>query len=514
MSEQGTQAFDYGSLLYGRNDIYSGIDEITADNVIEELNSVLVIHAKNYLAEDYLYWYRRGLQDIRYRQKEVRPEIKNIVTENHAAEIVDFKNGYFLTQPAYYIARNENRTTTKNVEKLNEYLYRSGKQQVDNEITDWFHTVGKAALYIEPNNDKNTPVNVYALDPRSAFVVYSLRPGNEPIMGVNIVTNDKKVTFDVYTKDKYFKISGGVTGIAITQYPNFFATAIKVEEERINVLGEIPIIEYRYNSVNMGSFETVLPLLNTINTVMSNRIDGVEQFIQSLAIAVNCEFEDEKTTANDIRKAGMLVLRSIGENKADFKILSEQLNQSETQVLVNYIYKQILTICGMPDTTKGGFSSSDTGAAVLARDGWFQADNIARNTEDEFKKSNRRFDKIFLDILRKKINLKLDITDFELQFVRNETANVQSKAQACQTLLAAGMSPILAFGKSGISNDPVADVEMSKPYLNMIWGDPFKEETVTNTNDNTVEKMPFTEGEANITESDNDNGENDTGGAV
>ena len=89
MSEQGTQAFDYGSLLYGRNDIYSGIDEITADNVIEELNSVLVIHAKNYLAEDYLYWYRRGLQDIRYRQKEVRPEIKNIVTENHAAEIDD-----------------------------------------------------------------------------------------------------------------------------------------------------------------------------------------------------------------------------------------------------------------------------------------------------------------------------------------------------------------------------------------------------------------------------------------
>ena len=514
MSEQGQRQFEYGNLLYGRNTIYSSVDEITADNVIEELNSVLVIHAKNYLAEDYLYWFRRGLQDIRYRTKKVRDDIMNIVTENHAAEIVDFKNGYFLTQPAYYIARNENKTTTKNVEKLNEYLYRSGKQQVDNEITDWFHTVGKAALYIEPSNDKNTPVNVYALDPRSAFVVYSLRPGNEPVMGVNIVCNDKKVTFDVYTKDRYFKISGGVTGIAITEYPNFFATAINIEEERPNILGEIPIIEYRYNTVNMASFEAVIPLLNAINKVMSNRIDGIEQFIQSLAIAVNCEFEDENTTANDIRKAGMLCLKSIGENKADFKILSEQLNQSETQTLVNYMYKQVLTICGMPDTTKGGFSSSDTGAAVLARDGWFQADNVARNTEDEFKKANRRFDKIFLDILRKKVNLKLDTTDFELQFVRNETANVQSKAQACQTLLAAGLSPILAFGKSGISNDPVADVEMSKPYLNMIWGDPFKEEITTDNTDTTTIETPFTEGEAEIVESDSDNGENDTGGAV
>ena len=34
------------------------------------------------------------------------------------------------------------------------------------------------------------------------------------------------------------------------------------------------------------------------------------------------------------------------------------------------------------------------------------------------------------------------------------------------------MHPELAAAKSGISNDPVADMEMSEPYLKLIWGDP------------------------------------------
>ena len=35
------------------------------------------------------------------------------------------------------------------------------------------------------------------------------------------------------------------------------------------------------------------------------------------------------------------------------------------------------------------------------------------------------------------------------------------------------MHPELAASKSGVSNDPVADVQMSEPWLKMIWGDPF-----------------------------------------
>lgn len=465
--------------LFGRRKIYSTQENITRENVVSLLNDVLPMHCQNMLEMDYLYWYRRGVQPVLSREKTVRPEINNKVVENHAAEIVSFKNGYFLTQPAFYISRREDRATNDKVKRLNEYLYVSGKQQADNQVADWFHTVGVGAVYVAPGRDEKSPVKAYALDPRSSFVVYSRRPGNEPVMGVNIVlTGEKdgsmaKAVFDVFTHERVFHVLGGITGRIVTGDP-VFGTAISVESEEINHLGDVPIVEYQYENNRTGAFESVIPMLNAINNIQSNRMDGIEQFIQSLMIFYNCQLGEDETgaqiTPQYIREAGAIFLKSIGQDKADLKILSEQLDQTQTQVLVDNLYEKVLTICGMPSTTKGGSSTSDTGAAVLYRDGWYQADTYARNTEDLFKEANRRFDRIMVNILNRKTDLSLTEDDFELQFVRNETANILVKTQSALNLKELGFSPELAFAKSGVSNDPIADVENSRKYIDAKWG--------------------------------------------
>ena len=492
--------------MFGRLDIYASYDDINEENLIAEVNEALVYHVRNMLEEEFLYWYTRGVQPILNRKKEVREDILNIVQVNTAAEIVDFKNGYFLTQPCSYVSRRKGVQTK--VKKLNEYLYRSGKQDADNEVSDWFHRVGKAPLFVEPSEDNEVPFRAYALDPRSAFVVYSLRPGNKPVMAVNLVTVDGVAKLDVFTENMVYHLTGTVVGKMITTEKNhdYMVTATTLDYSEPNVLGYIPIIEYRYNSINTSAFELAIPLIDEISNLTSNACDGVEQFIQSLAIAVNCEFP-ENTTIADIRRAGMIVLRSIGENKADFKVLSEQLDQTQTKTLTDNLYDEILRICAMPSRNTSGSSTYDTtGAAVLANFGWYQADAAARNTEDLFKKSNRQFDRIIVEILRRKGLLDIDLNDFEIQFVRNETANVQSKAQAFQTLMAAGLHPELAAAKSGISSDPVKDMKMSEKWLEMIWGSPDKVVEAEQTGGG--------QGEAEIVESNNDNGENDTGGAV
>lgn len=492
--------------MFGRLDIYASYDDINEENLIAEVNEALVYHVRNMLEEEFLYWYTRGVQPILNRKKEVREDILNIVQVNTAAEIVDFKNGYFLTQPCSYVSRRKGVQTK--VKKLNEYLYRSGKQDADNEVSDWFHRVGKAPLFVEPGDDNEVPFRAYALDPRSAFVVYSLRPGNKPVMAVNLVTVDGVAKLDVFTENMVYHLTGTVVGKMITTEKNhdYMVTATTLDYSEPNVLGYIPIIEYRYNSINTSAFELAIPLIDEISNLTSNACDGVEQFIQSLAIAVNCEFP-ENTTITDIRKAGMIALRSVGENKADFKVLSEQLDQTQTKTLTDNLYDEILRICAMPSRNTSGSSTYDTtGAAVLANFGWYQADAAARNTEDLFKKSNRQFDRIIVEILRRKGLLDIDLNDFEIQFVRNETANVQSKAQAFQTLMAAGLHPELAAAKSGISSDPVKDMKMSEKWLEMIWGSPDKVVEAEQTDGG--------QGEAEIVESDNDNGENETGGAV
>ena len=50
--------------MFGRLDIYASFDEITPENVVEELNSALVYHVQNLLQETFLYWYRRNVSSF------------------------------------------------------------------------------------------------------------------------------------------------------------------------------------------------------------------------------------------------------------------------------------------------------------------------------------------------------------------------------------------------------------------------------------------------------------------
>lgn len=458
--------------LHGRLKIYTTTEEFTDENIMDEVGKALGIHMFNVAEEEYLYWYRRGLQPILERTKQVRPEINHKIVENHSQEIVTFKDGYFLSESAYYKARKEEKKVTEGVRKLNEYLYLSGKQEADNEIVDWFHTVGLGVCYVEASE----PVKAYSIDPRQAFVVYSRRPGNEPVMGVNMVLNGDKTLFDVFTKEWIWHMEGVGEVVKIDVDIPTVSYPTRVVKKEPNLMGEIPIIEYQYDQNRMSAFEPVLSLLDMLNELESDAQNAIDQFVQSLMIFYNCELgEDENgkpITPAYIREAGAIFLKSIGQDKADLKILSEQLDQTQTQVLKQNIYEQILHIVGMPAPANNSGSTGDNVGAVIWRAGWYQAETYARNTEDLFKKSNKHFDRCLMKILALKLKkpLKLNLEDFEIQINRNETTNILSKTQAALNMRELGFSPEIAFARTGITNDPVADVENSRKYIDLKWG--------------------------------------------
>ena len=464
--------------LHGRLPIYTSISEFSPDRTLEilaEVNEAMTVHGLNLQQMEELYGYRRGITPIQNKKKEIRPEINNKVNVNLAGSIVDFDNGYFLTQPATYIPRKGREETAEKVQELNEYLYRSGKHDADNELVDWFHTVGKADLFVRSVDDPEMPFEAVALDPRSAFVVRSTEPGNKPVYAGYTVLKGDTLYIDVWDRRNVYRIKGGKWSDMTSPFTNFLCTAQEIVEVLPNPLGEIPIIEYQYNSVWMSAFEAAVPLFDAIEQIQSDRLDGLDQAVQSLLVFYNCELgEDEDgnaITPSYVRAAGALFLKSIGENKADLKELVSNLDQSQTQVLINNLYEMAMSICGMPTNTNS-FPGDSTGLAIELKDGWQICEMNARNTEDLFKKANRQFDKIITKILREKGILDINLSDFELHFTRNELRAVQSKAQALQTMLSAGLHPTLALAKSGISSDPVSDFELSKPYMTMIWGDP------------------------------------------
>ena len=110
--------------MFGRRKIFTTAEDINERNVVSEVNKALVYHMTNAQEEEYLYWYRRGLQPILSRTKQVRPDINNKVVVNTANQVCVFKNGYFLTKPASYVSRKDDDSVIRKVSELNEYLHR------------------------------------------------------------------------------------------------------------------------------------------------------------------------------------------------------------------------------------------------------------------------------------------------------------------------------------------------------------------------------------------------------
>jgi len=113
----------------------------------------------------------------------------------------------------------------------------------------------------------------------------------------------------------------------------------------------------------------------------------------------------------------------------------------------------------------GGTSTSDTGAAVLLRDGWSLAEARAKDSEHMFKLSEKQMLKLVLRICRDLSDLKLKLSDISLKFTRRNYENIQSKSQVLDLMLNnEKIHPLLAFESSGMFVDPESAYMLSMDY--------------------------------------------------
>ena len=440
--------------LYGRKVITTDVEVITNENIVYELNEAFSKHSVNRFAIEYLWDYYRGKQPILNRIKQIRPEINNKIVENRANEIVAFKVGYLCGEPIQYVGRNSDENVSKAITELNEMMFSENKATQDKEIVEWQNICGTAYRLVLPDergSEDDAPFEMYTLDPRDTFVVYSSEVGNKPVFAVKYrINKDNERIASVYTQNGYWKLNGD-----------------KIVEYQDHALGIIPIFEYPANNARQGAFEIVLPLLDAINMVESNRIDGVEQFIQSFIKFVNCDIDEE--TFEALKDLGAIKVKSTDGNVADVSIVTQELNQIQTQTLVDHLYQTVLTICGMPNRN-GGSSTSDTGSAVVLRDGWSSAETRAKDSELMFKKAEQEPLKLILRIIRDTSGLskeiyKLRLRDIDTRFTRRNYDNIQSKAQVLVSMLQQNkIHPRLAFTACGLFCDAENAYQTSMEY--------------------------------------------------
>ena len=137
--------------LTGRRKIYTAKKRVTPENVVDVLGKAMAVHRMNRAEMSYLYDYYRGKQDIRLKDKIVRPEINNKVMINRANEIVTFKTAYLLDGPIRYVSNGGKDDVSARVNTLNEYMRSESKDTLDKELADWMHICGVAVRMVLPD---------------------------------------------------------------------------------------------------------------------------------------------------------------------------------------------------------------------------------------------------------------------------------------------------------------------------------------------------------------------------
>lgn len=450
---------------YGRQIIYTRQKQITKDNIVDELNKALVIHRQNAIEVEYLDRVYRGDQPILYRQKVNRPEINNKIVVNLAYELVERKTAEICAEPIQYVLRGTDDKKSEEITNLNITMDSESKQEVDIDICRWRSICGTGYRFIGNDEGQGELLDesdfyLSSENPMYTFIAYysNGRPAFSCQIGED--ENGAEVYF-CYTKNQWFVIRTG-----------------KITKSGINGNRAIPVIEYPNNARRLSDIEITLPITDAINTLQSDRINGIEQFVSAWVKFVNCEIDEEKF--KKMRQEGALVVKSNNgtDNKADVDIMTSELNQSEGQIVFADLFEKFLSIQGLANRQSN--TGGDTGSAVELRNGHYDAGLRTAINEPILKKSERMALKIILNRLRINKGFTLMPSDIEIHINHNKLDNMLVKAEVLKLLLESGVHYKRAIKTIDMFSDPEQVALESKDRMEMLYPD---HETADNNND-------------------------------
>ena len=427
---------------YTEEDLNKGTEAERVAIISKILNDVWSLHMQNTNEINYLENYYRGYQPILGKHKDVRPTINNIVLENNAFWVVNFKVGYVFGSPYRFIQKGD--VANPQIDILNNYIQAEDKYAKDSELAESLYTSGIAHRLILPTpKNPESPFSIKNLDSKNAFIVYSSYTG-EKLMGVSFSKGVRagQIRGSIYTRTGFYEFTMG----------NPFS-GFDVKFVKNHILGSIPIFEYHLNKWRLGIVEVVMSIFNALNRISSGDLDGLEQYIQSILVFINNEID--RQTYRDILDLGAVELNTADPSRpADLKMLQNEIKHDNTKVLHDRLLNTALQIIGIPTTSEKS-SGGDTGMARQLSDGWEMANRRALQDENNFKMCSRPEVELMLGICEKQNSgiTTLTMQELEMKSTRNNSDNFLTKAQGMSNLITSGVSPDIAFATSGLFSD-------------------------------------------------------------
>lgn len=434
---------------YGRKIAYTNVGTITANNVVKVIGSTIGVFNWNKPVIKYLWNYYKGDQPVLYRTKLSNEDIINKIVENHAYEWVQFKVGQSYGEPIQFISRKDDETINKAVDKLNDFMTDANKQEKDVKAGEWQSATGTSFKAVQPKKG-DVPFRIVAPTPLNTYAIY-----NE--------STEEQILVVQELKDE----DGNWYKMAFSDTMSFRIVDSKVVEAKLHTYGEIPIVEFPNNHERLSDIELIIGMLDATNNMQSNRMDSIQQFVEYWVKFVNCEVDEE--TFKKMKENHALVVKSMNkDNKSDVDIMTQELNQTQSQVAKEDFVDNALSILAIPN--KQGNTGGDTQGAVELRNGWDFSKSRAKLKDPLIKSCEKRLAVVVLNILRLAgEDLKLSVRDFDVQINHSPQDNMYTKAQTLLLLLQAGIHPLVAIKTVGLWGDSEKTYVLSKPYLDNLY---------------------------------------------
>lgn len=396
------------------------IDKTRIRKLIEKHSGIQAVKYRNY--EYYL-----GRHEILNRQREDSGPNNRVVC-NHAKDISDTATGYFMGSPITYA-----NTGDADIEKLLIAFDRAAVDDVDADNALDASVYGLAYEYVYAKKDLPEPTSKN-ISPVNTFIVYDDSIEENELCGVyyyvrkNDMDDRQYYAATVGTAHYIYEFMLDVAP-AEPQVPEIsdFDTA-NVKE---HYFGEVPFIEYLNNKEAIGDFELQIPLIDAYNTLMSDRVNDKEQFVDAiLALYGSVLGDDEEETAEALESLKQKKLIELPlDAKAEY--ITRQMDENGVEVLRKALKEDIYTFSHVPNLTDESFAGNVSGVSLEYK--LLGLEMLTKVKERNYRQGIQKRIRLYCNFLNMKA-IALDAGSIVPSFSRALPKNLQELAGIVSTL--------------------------------------------------------------------------------
>lgn len=418
----------------------------------------------------------QDIDDKTYDQKS-SGKAQNRIKENHAYEIVQFKEGFLLGDKKQFA--NKENISNDDITYLDKFLSDVSYYTKDLELRHNIYATGIGTTFIMPRADifeetvkgnnrqvkYKTAENGYDVNINSPFIYETVNSEENAVVYSSCIGESGLKDLFCFNTAKIFNPKTKTIEEVVTVYTretvyeyrqsNGLNNLTKIADNI--VYGELPMTEHSLNNTRISPIEVVFDLLNAVNLFLSLEANSIEDKVNQLLVFVNCDLE--QTSVDNLYRDGIVCLPPAqgGSITPDIKTITNDLKYTETNVLMERVLTRTFDIVGVP-LASAAVSSGNNEAAYLGG-GWTNASTIINRDILYFEQADR-------EELRKEIKIcklnpdnpinEINANEIDIKYNVNQSNNLLVKTQALQNLREIKF-PILASLKA---THLVSDIEM------------------------------------------------------